>query len=330
MNAFLGLQLFMTAFVCGVVLLVPSMSPQDFLFAVRVPRGFRSSETARSAMRLFCSITILGTALIAVLSVAMRSDNAFIAIIPAAGVVAGAAGFALARRRILPYAITAATVRTAELSVAPDRLPWWTFFALPPLAAHVGILLYLKSHWDEIPDRFPVHWNIEGQVNGYASRTVSGVYGAPLFFAGISVWLILLGLAIFFGARRSANRKTICGLFIPILYVMAWVSFNVGMLPFHSSGPPRLLVVIIPLLLFVGVTVAWGIRQAGRFPSEPTPDEAWRGGVFYCNREDPAMFVEKRSGYGYTINAANPWAWVVLLGFLLSIIAMTVLLVATR
>jgi uncharacterized membrane protein len=87
---------------------------------------------------------------------------------------------------------------------------------------------------------------------------------------------------------------------------------------------------IVPLLLIVGGIVAWGVRQAGRSSSEPTPDEAWRGGVLYYNREDPAIFVERRDGFGYTINAANPWAWVVTLGFILSIAAMTALLVATR
>ena len=30
-----------------------------------------------------------------------------------------------------------------------------------------------------------------------------------------------------------------------------------------------------------------------------------------AHREDPALFVEKRFGFGYTVNFGNPWAWVI-------------------
>jgi len=39
--------------------------------------------------------------------------------------------------------------------------------------------------------------------------------------------------------------------------------------------------------------------------------------MLYVNREDPAFFVEKRFGIGYTINFGNPITWIVIPGFVI-------------
>lgn len=38
----------------------------------------------------------------------------------------------------------------------------------------------------------------------------------------------------------------------------------------------------------------------------------WRGGIFYVNPEDPALYVNKRFGIGYTLNFGRPEAWILL------------------
>ena len=45
----------------------------------------------------------------------------------------------------------------------------------------------------------------------------------------------------------------------------------------------------------------------------------WRLGIFYFNRQDRRLFVRKRFGYGWTLNFANVWAWLLigLIAFLL-------------
>jgi hypothetical protein len=77
------------------------------------------------------------------------------------------------------------------------------------------------------------------------------------------------------------------------------------------------------LWMFVGAIVVIGILSfliplMARGTKTPNKD-AWRGGIFYFNREDPALFVPKRFGIGYTLNFANPWSWVVI-GILVVII----------
>ena len=54
-------------------------------------------------------------------------------------------------------------------------------------------------------------------------------------------------------------------------------------------------------------------------PTPPHPDyrdnaQFWVGGVFYVNRNDPRLMVEKRSGLGLTFNFAHPISWWLLAG----------------
>ncbi len=51
-----------------------------------------------------------------------------------------------------------------------------------------------------------------------------------------------------------------------------------------------------------------------------TTEQVWewmdaRGAWFYANPDDTNLFVRKRYAYRYTINCANPRAWVALAGF---------------
>jgi uncharacterized membrane protein len=55
---------------------------------------------------------------------------------------------------------------------------------------------------------------------------------------------------------------------------------------------------------------------------DATPDYAWKvGGLFYFNRNDPAIWVEKRVGLGYTLNIGNSGAWLLIGMMFLPIIA---------
>src|SRR6266851_3405956 len=44
-------------------------------------------------------------------------------------------------------------------------------------------------------------------------------------------------------------------------------------------------------------------------PGNRDNDQWWVAGVFYVNRNDPRLLVEKRSGLGTTFNFAHPIAW---------------------
>jgi uncharacterized membrane protein len=173
--------------------------------------------------------------------------------------------------------------------------------------------MYLNSHWDRIPERFPVHFGIDGAPNRWAARTVRGVYG-PLMLGGeIAVWLFGLALAGWYGSRRSDPIRK------PALVVMLaaeWiVALLFGVLPLRLAtgiAIPIPMLLLGPLALLIPA-MAYAIRESNkpRDPIDPTPNECWTGGIIYYNPNDAALFVQRRDGIGFTINMGNRWSWAV-------------------
>jgi len=72
------------------------------------------------------------------------------------------------------------------------------------------------------------------------------------------------------------------------------------------------LVFIVPIIVVMTRSLAEPMNAI-----EPTPNECWKAGMIYYNPNDTALFVEKRTGLGYTFNFANRWSWALALGFVL-------------
>jgi uncharacterized membrane protein len=57
---------------------------------------------------------------------------------------------------------------------------------------------------------------------------------------------------------------------------------------------------------------AHGPGQAAR--TDRDDDRFWKAGLIYVNRDDPALVVGARFGVGWTLNLANPVAWLIVAG----------------
>ena len=82
------------------------------------------------------------------------------------------------------------------------------------------------------------------------------------------------------------------------------------------------MVVFVAVFAALAVIVFRSIHSRRFAPpaAEMLADENWRWGLFYCNRSDPALFVQCRCGTGYTLNYGRASAWpllAVLVSFLL-------------
>jgi hypothetical protein len=71
---------------------------------------------------------------------------------------------------------------------------------------------------------------------------------------------------------------------------------------------PSMWIVLGPVLLIVAITLALMLLT---HPEPNPPNQGWRR-FCYSNPADPALFVRKRIGFGYTLNLGNPWSWAVL------------------
>jgi uncharacterized membrane protein len=240
--------------------------------------------------------------------------------------VAGGIGFAWQNRRLAAAAVQFTGPREVDLTEAPDKLPRFAWFATGPFLILAASAMWLFLHWDSIPERFPVHWGAGGQPNRWADRTTKGVYGVLLFGGELCVWLTIMALAGWFGARRSRTRRTMFGCMIAAEYLLGLLFALISLQA--PLGIPVWVIVLAPMVILIPLVAAMVRKMAepGE-PVDPTPNECWKAGILYYNPDDAALFVEKRDGYGYTFNFANRWSWALLLGMAL-VVASAPLLIA--
>ncbi len=98
-----------------------------------------------------------------------------------------------------------------------------------------------------------------------------------------------------------------------------------------------LFILIWGLLIFLAIVLLWHPQRSqskvnspiDREPSSEifrNDDRYWYGGFFYSNPDDPALFVEKRYGLGWTLNFGHPQAKLVLIAMLLVTLVFGVIL----
>jgi uncharacterized membrane protein len=327
MNSAIYIALPMLAFCGALMFLLPHLSPRRYFFAITVPPDFASSEPGRAVLRRYHANLTAGVLLSVVLVWALSEGTPDLAVVlamllPALG---GMVCFLLMRNRVSRYSISSAPVREAELSTKPEHLPSWIVLALPPFAAPLAAAAYLRAHWNEIPQRFPIHYDLAGTANRWAPKTAHAVYGPLLFEAGFMLLLLLLSLGAFYGARRGPQRIGVLKMIVATLYFLAYIFTAMSLLALVPIPMESHLAVTAVFTL--GVLV-WSYKMVRdpKMPVDHTPDEYWRLGSIYCNPDDPAVFVQNRIGFGYTLNFGNPVAWVGFGVFMLAMLGGVLLL----
>lgn len=103
------------------------------------------------------------------------------------------------------------------------------------------------------------------------------------------------------------------------------------------SIPGLIFLLIWGLVVVLVLVLLWHPQRSRTKTSTPTDsentdvvfrddDRYWYGGFFYNNPDDPALFVEKRYGLGWTLNFGHPQARLVLIATLLVILVFGVIL----
>jgi uncharacterized membrane protein len=194
---------------------------------------------------------------------------------------------------------------------------------LGPFATLLVTAGYVQTHWDRIPDRFPVHWGVDGLPNGWSTRTPEGVYGPLLFGAALVIGISLLAYAISHSAQgvpttagapsKGEFAHRIALVLLGVEYFVAAVLSMVALLPFTGSPGVAPIVILAVLMIAAAIFLSRWLSR-GRVPSQHVSADGtcWKLGMFYFNPDDSALWVEKRIGIGYTTNFAHASAWIIM------------------
>ena len=224
--------------------------------------------------------------------------------------------------------------------------------AATTIAAISGTTGYILGRAPSMPVVLPVHFDDDA----IADRFVQASYAIIL----VPVW-IQLTLTIVFGSiagvllyrtqktrsavenelnRQERERMLMTAEAISLLAAI-WVTFQgllavrlIMMWQLMCCGLGdiyyQILVVCIVLSIMVGIRAAVYLQFSNPLLRK-TDDAHWRFAGLYINRQDPALFVPRRQGPGWTVNFGRPQtlvfiAFVLLIGIFAPILIFRVLL----
>ncbi|MDJ1121220.1 DUF1648 domain-containing protein [Olsenella sp. YH-ols2217] len=222
---------------------------------------------------------------------------------------------------------------------------WWNLLYVPLVLVTVGLVVF---NYDKIPGQIPMHVGFDGTVTNYVPKTPLSA-GFPVImevFLGVifafSLWTIRRSRKAVDPDRPQTSAYAY-GLFAHaqgvFLLVMGLVITGAcGVLMALSSfgaitmASAAIIVTLLTILACAGgvvLAVVYGQngsrvfrRLEGTDAMPADNDEHWKLGVFYVNRDDPAVFVPERFGVGWTCNWGRPLAW----GFLGGMVLLCVVL----
>lgn len=332
----------LTVGVGAVFAVMPWLSRPETWFAVTVEPGFHQSEPGRNVLRTYikgiAGLTLL-VLLCQVLALWLSDNFAVLHAVQVAGMLFLALGsfavFVYCRRKVLPFGQSRDRQREVSLEpplTARQIIPGPVWLQVIPYFLVLAPMSWIALNYIHLPDEVVVHVGIDSITKG--EKSIRSVFGGSLLmlFSLLLVHLVML-LPLFVRRLPSQARRSrgINVILMQLMFIMGGIGGFMTFMPLHGETwfehPLGIGIMMVSalLLLFVPVVTGWFVlRSDGPAQSgDRSPDECWYLGLFYFNPADPALWVEKRFGIGYTVNFARPAAWLCIIGM----IALTVVLV---
>jgi uncharacterized membrane protein len=193
---------------------------------------------------------------------------------------------------------------------SPDRplFPRWPSFGVLLLAA-----AYLTARWDSIPARWVIHWGLRGEPNGWATKSLMGVYG----LLALPVVLIVVNEAMTGSRHRGQAALSDPAMRAATIDFVRIVTFGVaamtGLFAVVLPLGPRLPLAGLLVLALAPVVVAFAVGGARLAATLRSVRAAGRGAklegyhaLYYANANDRRLWVPKVTGMGWTINFRHP------------------------
>lgn len=238
--------------------------------------------------------------------------------------------------------------RTVSATLTVDtneKKPINQLWFLSYLAIIAGIIVVGIIRYPALPDQMPMHYNIAGQVDRYAAKSISTILAMPI----MQIIMTLVFFGIHYSILNAKNQSSggdieeelkknrafkvimskfifFMGLAVMFLFCITQLSmFGIISINVTITAPIVFLVVIFLVIVYLAVKVGQGGSRLGGRKSlmsgaTAEDDSNWILGLFYYNRNDPSIFVEKRFGMGYTINFGNSIGKIIIIAIILLIV----------
>lgn len=193
-----------------------------------------------------------------------------------------------------------------------------------PILLVVASSVYSFINYDKIPEMMPTHFNFQGIADGFTLKTKTS------FFAQIGMQIVVMLLVYFSSvyslkARvkidKSNSKSDIAhtikylshlaseSFFLLLAMALLFSSISFGLV---NQKINQMLVILSTVILLASIApllyTSYKLKKGNYSDVSYTVDDDdkyWLLGCLYYNPNDPAAFVQKRFGIGWTINLGS-------------------------
>ena len=342
----------------AVFMFMPMMRGEDAFFGVRVSAEVYRGEGRRLLHRywLWLFMTFIEIEAIGLLVFFYRGRTEFAQIAPRLLLIPCVMLFyVIFHRQAKRLELVEEHQRFAS-SLRTRRLADYTNLGLEIIVVLLTIapVLVLVYYYPQLPERIPTHWNWKGEPDEWARKSYLAVFSLSAMLVYMQGLLLVvkqgvLGVKMTLPAehtedylRLKEEALTLTVRFMDwmrllLCILLGSLAANIAFSAIEHlrflSGVAAIAEWVSSILMFVATAVAiyrfYKIdrclkTEVGRVYVQRQRDAAhwYLGGLIYFNREDPALWVEKLVGWGYTFNLGNRWVYL----YLAIMIAVPVLL----
>ena len=221
----------------------------------------------------------------------------------------------------------------------------WYLIPLVIVLANVALALFM---YPSLPELIPTHWDLKGNVDGFMNKSILVVMIMPIMqlvmagiFYGSNQFMLNSKQQINSNNPESSLKKNIIFrkvwsiyfLVVLILMEILFTALNLASLGVVSNvGTVNVLTFIFTgVIIISSIIISIKLGQGGdriKIDDEESSkeygiddDDLWKlGGAVYYNPNDSSIFVEKRVGIGWTLNAGRP------IGLILTILPIIIII----
>lgn len=209
--------------------------------------------------------------------------------------------------------------------------------------------------YPSLPDKVPTHWDLKGNVNGYMNKSMLVAMLMPLTQLFLAI-VIYISYYFMIRSKQQINpnnpegslrkniifRKAWSIYFVITLTLLEILFTALNMMTLGILNNMKLIniinLIITGIIILGSIVLSIVLGQGGdrlklkddkelSKDYDIDDDSLWKlGNMIYYNPEDSSLFIEKRIGVGWTVNAGRPIGMVLMI-FPFVIVILTLLLI---
>lgn len=223
-----------------------------------------------------------------------------------------------------------------------------------PFVLIVLTIIFTYLNYSLFPNQIPTNFNLSGKATSWMDKSQATVLFIPLMQLYLLVIFMFVNIVIRTAKQQTNPNTPKESLQKNVIFRRRWSGFLmifatllIAMFSFLQYTLVHPVSMSIQSSIYIGVTVfilvgciylSYTMGQGGsrihidtesendQTDSYGDDDKYWKLGMFYVNKNDPSLFIEKRFGVGWSVNLARPLIWI-LLGLILGFSIVLILFV---